>query len=286
MLRFTHIATILKGFCSLLLLMLLSTALQAADTKQPTAHQVVENTTQRVMTIIEEAKGYFDEDPERFYTEIETVLDEVVDFNSFARGVMGKYGSKKSYVALKTKAERAAFRARIKRFSTIFRDGLVQTYAKGLLAFNGNRIEVLPPMKGVDTERSATVVQQIYGEAEKPYSVQYKLRKNKKGDWKLRNVTIEAINLGKIYQGQFSSAVKQYQGDVDRAIDNWSVDPTADNAVAAQQENAVAASKEKAAASASPAKPEATNSQAANSQASNSQASDSEASNSQNKAAQ
>ena len=213
------------------LLLALNAPLQAANAvptpqQVQTAHQVVEQTTQRVMTIITEARDYFEKDPQRFYTEIETVLDEVVDFNSFARGVMGEYGSKKSYMTLKTKQERAEFRARIKRFSQTFRDGLVQTYAKGLLAFNGNRIEVLPPVEGADNSRSATVIQQIYGDAKKPYNVQYKLRKNKKGDWKLRNVTIEAINLGKIYQSQFKSAVKQYEGDVDKAIDNWSVDPT------------------------------------------------------------
>jgi len=52
------------------------------------------------------------------------------------------------------------------------------------------------------------------------------MRRDKKGQWKLRNVTIEAINLGKVYQSQFYSAVKQYNGDIDQVIDNWTVDPT------------------------------------------------------------
>jgi phospholipid transport system substrate-binding protein len=52
------------------------------------------------------------------------------------------------------------------------------------------------------------------------------MRKNRQGEWKLRNVTIEAINLGVIYQSQFASAAAQYNGDIDRVIDFWSVDPT------------------------------------------------------------
>ncbi len=60
--------------------------------------------------------------------------------------------------------------------------------------------------------------------------MQYKLRKNRQGEWKLRNVTIEAINLGKVYQSQFSSAAKLYSGDIDRVIDSWTVDPTANKA--------------------------------------------------------
>ena len=208
-----------------------STANQAKAVEL-TAHQVVEKTTERVMKLITEARGYYDDDPEKFYVEIETILNEVVDFDSFARGVMGKYANLSSYRALKSEEEKQQFRARAKRFSSVFRDGLVQTYAKGLLALNGNKIEILPPEEHVDTvasprkSNSVTVVQHIYGNSEKPFVVNYKLRKDKRGQWKLRNLTIEAINLGKVYQSQFSSAAKQYNGDIDKVIDNWSVDPT------------------------------------------------------------
>ena len=141
---------------------------------------------------------------------------------------MGQYASKKMYSSLQTDEKKAAFRERMKRFSKTFRTGLVQTYAKGLLAFNGNRIDVLPPEEGenLSGDASVTVTQHIYGESEKPFVVQYKLRPNRDGEWKLRNVTIEAINLGIVYRGQFSSAAQLYNGDIDKVIDNWSVDPT------------------------------------------------------------
>ncbi len=208
----------------------LSHAVVSEEKERLTAHQVVEATTQQIMDIILEAQGYFDEDPDRFYTEIESVLGEVVDFDSFARGVMGPYASKDMYQTLKTDEEKKLFIERMKRFSTTFKDGLVQTYAKGLLAFNGNRIEVLPPVGEVDNSGSVTVVQHIYADSERPFVVHYKLRKNRAGDWKLRNVTIEAVNLGKVYQSQFLSAVKQHNGDVDQVINNWSVDPTSQSA--------------------------------------------------------
>ncbi|MGK0499506.1 MAG: phospholipid transport system substrate-binding protein, partial [Oceanicoccus sp.] len=161
------------------------------------------------------------------FSEIDIILAEVVDFDSFSRGVMGPYASKAMYMQLATADEKKDFKARMTRFSSTFRDGLVQTYAKGLLAFNGNRIDVLPATAERTEGASVGVTQHIYGEAEKRYEVQYTMRKNSAGEWKLRNVTIEAINLGKVYQGQFSSAVKLYQGDIDKVIDNWSVDPSA-----------------------------------------------------------
>lgn len=208
-------------------------AKQAVAQPELTAEQVIIDTTDRVMVIIEEAQGYYQQDPERFYQAIEAVLVEVVDFDSFARGVMGEFASRQGYMALKTKEEKAAYRARMARFSQVFKDGLVRTYAKGLLAFNGNKIEVLP---GDDESEqgSVTVEQRIYGDAEKPYVVYYKMRQDRSGDWKLRNVTIEAVNLGLVYQNQFSSAVNQYGGDVDKVIDNWSVDPTVNNEAVGQ----------------------------------------------------
>ncbi|MBL4826665.1 MAG: ABC transporter substrate-binding protein [Spongiibacteraceae bacterium] len=195
------------------------------DPLELTAHQVIQTTTERVMKIIVDAQGYIKTDPNRFYGEVNAVLDDVVDFDSFARGVMGEYASSRRYKKLKTEEEKTQFKARMKRFSAIFKRGLVQTYATGLLAFDGNKIEILPPKKADEKGNTVTVIQHIYGSAEKPYVVHYKVRRNKTNEWKLRNLTIEAINLGKVYRSQFYSAVKQHNGDVDQAIDNWSVGP-------------------------------------------------------------
>ena len=203
-------------------------AIAEDEAESLSARQTIVNTTDRVMKIINDAQSYYDQEPERFYLEIGGVLDDVVDFNSFAYGVMGAYASKKAYMALSSDEEKAAFKERMTRFSTTFRDGLVQTYAKGLLAFDGNKIDVLELSADAVAGGSVTVIQHIYGEAEKPYVVHYKMKQNGEGDWKLRNVTIEAINLGKIYQSQFASSAKLYDQDIDRVIDNWSVDPSAD----------------------------------------------------------
>ncbi len=216
-------------FCTLLAGAAVAESEASMPVVLPGPHEVVEQTTTQVMEVIASGKSYYMEDPQRFYSEIESVLDGVIDFDGFSRGVMGQYASKKMYSSLKTSEEKAAFKARMKRFSAAFRTGLVQTYAKGLLAFNGNRINVLPPQEGEDLSGNAsvTVTQHIFGEAEKPFVVQYKLRPNRGGEWKLRNLTIEAINLGIVYRGQFSSAARLYDGDIDKVIDNWSVDPTA-----------------------------------------------------------
>jgi phospholipid transport system substrate-binding protein len=191
-------------------------------------HQIVEQATGDLIAAIEDAKGYFDQDPERFYTEINRILDPLVDFDGFARSVMGRYGSNR-YVASLEPEERKHFVDQYRKFSTSFKQGLVRTYAKGLLNFSGEKIEVQPPrandLDKIKRGDSVDVTQLIYGADPRPYTVILKMRPDKNDGWKLRNVTIEGVNLGQVYRSQFESAMETYKGDMDQVIVNWNVAP-------------------------------------------------------------
>jgi len=198
-------------------------AMNAHAAKGP--YEVISTTTQEVMDIIIEAKeqGYVKTEPERFTRQIEESMDKAVDFASFARGVMGKYGDKRYYDSLKSEAEKKAFLERITRFTEQFKAGLINTYAQGLLAFDGNRIEIIPPKKGDTDDGSAVIVQQIYGDRSQPYNIKYLMRKGADGEWMCRNVLIEGIDLGRTYRGQFNASLYRYKGDVDKVVETWSV---------------------------------------------------------------
>lgn len=206
-------------------------ALAAPETAAP--YQLIQQTTERVLAIVTQARDYYDAEPQRFQQQIDEVMSQTVDFDSFARGVMGRHASAQRYQALTSEAERAAFRARVERFSESFRRGLIQTYAKGLLRFDGNRIETFPgkPAAG----GAVSVMQHIYGNADKPYVVQYTLRKDRSDTWKVRNVIIEGINFGQTYRSQFDAAMQQHKGNMDQVIDAWHVEP---EAIRAAQEKA------------------------------------------------
>ena len=49
----------------------------------------------------------------------------------------------------------------------------------------------------------------------------YQMGRNKAGEWKLRNVIIETVNLGEIYRNQFQAAARKHNGDLNVVIDNW-----------------------------------------------------------------
>ena len=55
------------------------------------AEDLVEQTTEQMLVLIEDAKGYVDQDPERFYVAVEALLNPVIDFPRFARSVMAAH---------------------------------------------------------------------------------------------------------------------------------------------------------------------------------------------------
>ena len=71
----------------------------------PTPYQLIKSTTDKVTMTIEESKAYYDQDPERYYAQIDIIMSDIVDFDSFARGVMGNYASKREYNRLATAEE-------------------------------------------------------------------------------------------------------------------------------------------------------------------------------------
>lgn len=185
-----------------------------------TAHEIVSETTAQVMTIVEEAQAYVDEDPERYFQQIQSVLDEVVDFRGFARGVMGPYATSERYRSL-DESGREQLRNQLDRFSDVMRTGMVRTYGKGLLAFSGSNIEISRPSLDEAQQSRVSVEQLIFSDDAQSYVVMYQMGRSKNGEWKLRNMIIESINLGEIYRNQFESAARKEDGDIDAVIDQW-----------------------------------------------------------------
>ena len=203
-----------------LLSLLATTAAIGNDSAGPTP--IIESTTSQIMAIVGEAPEYFDTDPDRFYNEIGAVLNETIDWRGFARGVMGEYASSSRIRSL-SKEERASLKAQLDIFTDTMKTGLIQTYAKGLLAFSGSKFEVINGDEVKAGDRSASVTQLVYGAGDKEYTIRYDMRKSRDGLWKIRNLNVEGLNLGQIYRSQFASAAKSANGDVAMVVAQWNI---------------------------------------------------------------
>ncbi len=200
-------------------------------------HQRIEQTTEQLIVEITNAKAYFDEDPERFYAVVDGLLSPVVDFKTFTRSVMGPFGQRDYYVSL-SKEEREQFKQDYKRFVQTFKQGLIASYAKGLFVFDGQEITVLSATQedsaAIKAGKPVTVKQAIKATQDE-YVVQYRMAKSKKGDWVVRNVVIESINVGQLYQNQFVASMKKHGNNFSLVIDQW-VNDTKDTQFAKKKE--------------------------------------------------
>ena len=203
----------------LFMLLLPRGAAAAESSAQPALpDQVIREVTEQVMQVVSEANTYFDEEPERYYREIDAALAALVDWRGFATAVMGDYYSR-------GRSMDSAGRTKLKRqrdeFAETLREGLIRSYAKGLLAFGGAKMEVQGVEASTQSARIASVTQLVYGEADRVYTIRYQMGQYKDGAWRLRNLIIETINLGEIYRNQFSALAKEANDDLDLVISRW-----------------------------------------------------------------
>lgn len=171
---------------------------------------VVRQTSDRVLELIEEGKTYIKEDPDRFYRAVHDVLEPVVAFDAFARGVMGPFW-------------REATDAQKTRFIETFKWGLLRTYSAALTEFSDGEVVVLEPDRPARTPDRREVKMEIRTDKGDVYPVVYAMALDGQSQWRVRNLVVGGVNIGLTYQNQFRSAMRdpRYAGSMDKVIDGW-----------------------------------------------------------------
>ena len=158
----------------------------------------------------------------RFQREVDALLNEVTDFDNFARRVMGQYATDKTLKSL-PEAKRLMRQRQIERFSKIFRKQLVVAFSNAFLLASGDgaKIKTLPSAPIANWAGREIVRQEAVGITENPVSIQYQMEL-KNGRWLIRNIAIASINIGKLYRNQFLQLAKEHNNDLNKVIANWS----------------------------------------------------------------
>ncbi|MEZ0121930.1 MAG: phospholipid-binding protein MlaC [Candidatus Reddybacter sp.] len=186
----------------------------AAEEAALSPYQLIGVVTDEVLAEIDRHRAELDSGTEEsvkqqqfdcFVGQVDRILSKIVDFDWIALKVMGGYGK---VASTEQKAQ----------FAEAFRSGLVETYGRGLLSYSSEKI-VLLPAEEIGDRRKITVRQQIVGE-EATYPLEYTMGL-KNGQWKVINVIINGINLGKTFRGQFTQSSQKNDGDIDKVIASW-----------------------------------------------------------------
>ncbi|MDO9618627.1 MAG: ABC transporter substrate-binding protein [Pseudomonas sp.] len=173
----------------------------------PAAHEVVQQTTTTLLADLKANKEQYRTDPGAFYNALNSILGPVMDADGMSRGVMT------------VRYSRQASPEQMQRFQENFKRSLMQFYGNALLEYNNQDIRVLPVAGQQDPERTAVNMEIRDGKGV-VYPLSYTMV-NQGGTWKMRNVVINGINVGKLFRDQFAQAMQDNRNDLDKVIDNW-----------------------------------------------------------------
>lgn len=189
---------------TLLSTVLLFTGVSLAATD---ARTVVEQTTQNLLADLKTNKEQYRSDPAAFYDAMDAILGEVVDADGISRSVMT------------VRYSRRASPEQMQRFQENFKRSLMQFYGNALLEYDNQGIRVLPGSTAQGANRSE-VRMEVTDQKGVIYPVSYTMVQIN-NQWRMRNVIINGINLGKLFRDQFSEAMQRNGQDLDRVIDGW-----------------------------------------------------------------
>ncbi|GAB3369240.1 MlaC/ttg2D family ABC transporter substrate-binding protein [Azotobacter armeniacus] len=190
-----------RGFLVLLALLPLFAAASS------TPHQVVQQTTDSLLGDLKKNKAAYKSNPQAFYDTLDRILGPVVDAEGISRSIMT------------VKYSRKATPEQMSRFQENFKRSLMQFYGNALLEYNNQDIRVLSSAVPVEGDR-ASVGMEVRDTQGTVYPVSYTMVK-KQGQWMLRNVIINGINIGKLFRDQFAESMQRNGQDLDKTIDGW-----------------------------------------------------------------
>lgn len=194
---------------SLLTVLLASTSVQAAPEPAPV---FVKRISDALVDRLVKERSSYQKNPAVLNTIVKENIEPYVDFEGFARGVMGQY-------------YRQATPAQRTGFTQTFRQSLIRTYSKGLAAYNNESYTIRPFSPSRDASKA--VVTMDFKNSNGNIPVTYQLIQS--GDsWKVRNISLNGIDIGLTFRNQFASTVQNNKGNLDSAIRNFS--PAADAA--------------------------------------------------------
>src|SRR5471032_794488 len=196
------ISTLRRG----LLVLLATLPLMGNAVADSSAHALVQDTTNRMLADLSANKEKYKQDPQDFYTALNTIVGPVVDAEGISKSIMT------------VKYSRKATPAQMQTFQENFKKGLFQFYGNALLEYNNQGITV-DPAKDESGDRTS-IGMSVKGSNGAIYPVQYTLEKVS-GEWKLRNVIINGINIGKLFRDQFADAMQRNGNDLDKTINGW-----------------------------------------------------------------
>jgi len=190
------------AFLAMLSMVLMAQVSHAAENPKDFVQRISTELTTRLV----KERAAYQKDPQLLLSIVQQNIEPYVDFDNFAKGVMGQFYRQA------TDKQRADFTVQ-------FKQSLIRTYANGLGAYENQKFTVKPYVAGEDPKKAQVDMEIQSNNGVIP--VTYQMVLNAQGQWKVRNLILNGINLGLTFRNQFASTVEGNRGNLDKAIANF-----------------------------------------------------------------
>ena len=192
----------------LVLFLFLSSSIYSDINKNP--YELIDVKSQEMVIVLTTENELFITDPEMFKDKIKVIFEPLIDFNRVSASVMGK-----KYYLSATKEERA-------KFIEVFKISLLDTYAETLAQWGD--AEIVTDFSYNERKNQIVSVKQNLLTSNNIYPIIYKLREYKNGTYKIVNIIINGINLGKTFHNQFQALAIEKNENISSIIAVWKSD--------------------------------------------------------------
>ncbi|MGR9074338.1 MAG: MlaC/ttg2D family ABC transporter substrate-binding protein [Gammaproteobacteria bacterium] len=181
------------------LLLPLSTA---AENLSP-AQQIIENSSLKINRTLKQEAYHQNFDKAADF--VDSVVTDFVDMEKVAILVLGKN------IRKSTPEQRRRF---IHEFKTL----LVRTYTRAFLEYTEWEV-TFPPHKSEPAAKKTLVKTQVLQPGKVPVKIDYRMIKDKRGEWKVYDIIIEGISLVTNYRASFNREINQ-TGSLESVIES------------------------------------------------------------------
>jgi len=201
--RYPQMFQVVRRAFFLIVLSMLSVSAMAA----PTAAEVVKQTTDELLADLKANKELYKTDPSSFYAALDRILGPVVDLEGISKGVMT------------VKFSRKASPEQMQRFEQNFKTSLMRFYGNALLEYDNQEI-IIVPATGRQEPGRESVNMEVKDSKGTVYPLSYTMV-DLDGSWRMRNVIINGINIGKLFRDQFAQSMREHGNNLNQVIDTW-----------------------------------------------------------------
>ena len=175
---------------------------------------MINSTTRAIIELLKNPSKWHN-DKSALLGEIDTLLSPVIAFDLMADKVMGRY-------------RRVISDEHRQRFRKFFRASLLAYYTNVVLSLDLKSVSFkeAPAVKVTEEAAPVTVKVRLYS-GQTPLNVSYTTFLGAHG-WQVRNVVIESLSIGRLFQREFDASVKKAQKDgmtdrqaIEHTIDQW-----------------------------------------------------------------